>query len=601
MTLLACNQAHTQPVHTLIDAEAVRGHWNDVAPPTTGWVPVTLMDHWNTRWPEHDGVVWYRLHWQQASNSAPAGLLLNYVCMASALYINGQLVGSDRSLVEPLTRAWIAPRYILLPKAILKQGSNTLLVRVSGLSAYQPGLGIISVGDPAQVEAMYRHEQLHRSDLQVLDTAIGAVLATLFGLFWLLRRQDTVYGWYAANGLFGLLYELNWIHNSPWPFATTDGWQAFIGGSYIAMAVCYMIFLLRFADRRWPRSERALLAVAGCIFILALLFPHWMGPHRDVYLLPMIFLHYLTSAGFMVWALRQGRIDQKVLGLCIALPLLTALHDAGVYLELINADAFVGSFASPLMLLGMGFVLAYRFTRTMRRVEGFNAELQHEVNCATTQLADTLGQQHALALAHSRAGERLQLVRDLHDGFGGTLVGTITHLQQTASNTPKAQLIDILKDMRDDLRLVVDTTTQEQSDLATLIAPMRHRASRLLEAAEIDAHWQMDGLDGVQLEPARSLDLLRLLQEALTNVFKHSRASRVDVHISQNGGRLKLRIFDDGIGLAPAPAPAPASSLTARGTGLASMRLRAQRLGGHLELQPRAPGIELRLEFPLVL
>lgn len=583
------------PPLVLTHAEAVRGDWQDSAPPITGWVPVTLMDQWQTRWPGHDGVVWYRVRWQQADAHVPIGMLLDYICMAGAVYVNGSLVGRDRSLVEPLSRAWIMPQYYLLDAPLLRQGENELWVRVSGLAAYQPAFGTVSVGDPVQVEALYRGNKRVRFDLQMLDTAIGAVLAALFGLFWLLRRQDTTYGWYAAGGLFGMLYGLNWVKTSPWPFATTDGWQAFIGACYIALATCYLIFVLRFADRRWPRVERMFLALAALMFILALAMPHWMGPHRNFYIVPMMGFHYVAGLVFTVWALRFGRADQKVLGLCYAIPLLTALYDAGVYLGWIRGDTFIGSFGSPVMLLGMGFVLAHRFATTMKRVEGFNTELRSEVHMATAQLAETLNQQHALELAHSRAGERLQLVRDLHDGFGGTLVGAITRLQQAPVDTPKADIVDLLKEMRDDLRLVIDTTAQEHADLAALIAPVRHRASRLLEAADIDACWQLDGLEGVQLEPARSLDLLRLLQEALTNVFKHSRASRVEVQIACEDDRLRLSVKDNGIGL-PLSSSAPG---TGGGAGLASMHLRAQRLGAQLELLTCMPGIELRLDIPL--
>ena len=595
LALLAAGRVHAQAPLTLTHAEAARGQWNDTAPPANGWVPVTLMDQWETRWPDHDGVVWYKLHWQQVDADAPVGLLIDYICMAGAVYVNGSLIGRDRSLVEPLSRAWIAPQYYLLDAPLLRQGENTLLVRVSGLTAYQPAFGIVTVGDPAQVQAQFRANKRVRFDLQMLDTAIGAVLTALFGLFWLLRRQDTTYGWYAANGLFGLLYGLNWVNASPWPFASTDGWQAFNAACFMALATCFGIFLLRFAERRWPRIERIALGLAGLVMVLSLLAPQWMGPHRNVYVLPMMVLYYLVSAVFMIWALRHGRADQKVLGLCIAIPLLTALYDAGVYLGLIRADTFIGSFASPLMLLGLGFVLAHRFATTMRRVEGFNLELQREVQTATAQLATTLNQQHALELAHSRAGERLQLVRDLHDGFGGTLVGGIARLEQAPDDVSKARIIDLLKEMRDDLRLVIDTTAQEQADLAALIAPLRHRASRLLEAADIDAHWQVEGLDGLHLEPARSLDLLRLLQEALTNVFKHSQASRVDVQVIRTGACLQLQVADDGIGL-PGKASTPAAG---GGAGFASMRLRAQRLGGQLQLRPRQRGTELWLEIPL--
>lgn len=577
-------------------AEAVRSDWNATSPPGTGWVPVTLQDNWDQRWPEHDGVVWYRVRWQQADAHAPTGLLLDYICMAGAVYVNGSLVSRDRSLVEPLSRAWIAPQYYLLDAPLLKPGQNELLVRVSGLTAYQPAFGTVTVGEPAQVQAMFRANKRVRVDLQLLDTAIGAVLCALFGLFWLLRRQDTTYGWYAANGLFGMLYGLNWVKTSPWPFATTDGWQAFVGACYIALAACYCIFLLRFADRRWPRFERLLLGYAALVFVLALALPGVMGPYRDLYLLPMIGFHYIASVVFAIWSVRHGRTDQKVLGLCIVIPLFTALYDVAIYMGLVRADSMIGSFASPIMLLGMGFVLAHRFATTMQRVEGFNAELRREVTAATNELSATLTRQHALELSHSRAGERLQLVRDLHDGFGGTLVGAIARLEQAPADTPKTDVVDVLKEMRDDLRLVIDTTAQEHADLAALIAPLRHRASRLLEAVDIDAHWQVDGIDGLQLEPARSLDLLRLLQEALTNVFKHSAARRVDVRVAKVGDELQVRVRDDGRGLAASDQP---KNLSGGGAGFASMRLRAQRLGGELKIADAAPGTALELAFPL--
>lgn len=593
--LLSIGAAFAQPI-TITSAEAVRGEWSDVAPPTTGWEPVTLMDQWQTRWPDHDGVVWYRVRWQQDGRLLPTGLMLDYICMAGAVYVNGSLLARDRSLVEPLSRAWIVPQYYLLDAPLLKQGQNELLVRVSGLTAYQPAFGTVMVGDPAQVEAAYRSNKRVRFDLRMLDTAIGVVLSAVFGLFWLMRRQDTTYGWYAASGLFGFLYGLNWINTSPWPFASTDAWQAFIAACFVATAACHLVFLLRFSDRRWPRAEWVLLGFAGLVMLLALAFPQWMGPHRNAYIMPMIVVPYIASVVFMAWAFRHGRTTHKVLAGCIAIPMLTAIYDAGVYVGLIRSDGFIGAFGAPLMLLGMGFVLAHRFATTMRRVEGFNVELQREVTAATDELSATLNRQHALELAHSRAGERLQLVRDLHDGFGGTLVGAIARLQDAPADTPKQEVVDLLKEMRDDLRLVIDTTAQEHADLAALIAPLRHRASRLLEAAGIDAHWQVEGIDGLHLEPARSLDLLRLLQEALTNVFKHSRASRVDVQIARLGEQLRLQVADDGVGLADAGVPRSEGG----GAGLASMRLRAQRLGGALDVRDAAPGTALRMELPLV-
>ncbi|HJR73233.1 MAG TPA: ATP-binding protein [Luteimonas sp.] len=592
--LLACAAARAQ-TQTIDRADAVRSDWEAQAPPAQGWTAVTLMDQWQTRWPQHDGVVWYRVRWRQDDAHAPTGLLVDYTCMAAAIYLNGSLIAHDASLIEPLSRSWTAPRYFLLDAPLLRPGENELLVRVSGLAAYQPAFGKITVGEPQAVAAAYRAEKLVRHDLQLLDTAIGAVLSALFGLFWLLRRQDTTYGWFALNGLFGLAYGYNFVAASPWPFATTDGWQAFIAACYVGIAATYVVFLLRYADRRWPRFERILFGAVVAAFAFALAVPQVMGPHRNAYVLPMMALHYAASVVFVAFALRRGRRDQQVLGLCILLPLLVTLYDAAVYLGLVRGTGYLAAFTSPVMLLGMGFVLAHRFVGAMKRVEGFNLELQREVAAATGELSATLNRQHALELSHSRAGERLKLVRDLHDGFGGTLVGAIARLEQAPEATSKADVVNLLKEMREDLRLVIDTTAQEQADLADLIAPLRHRASRLLEAAEIDARWQLDGLEGIALDSARSLDLLRLLQEALTNVFKHSRAQRVEVRVARVGERMEVRVRDDGRGLADR---AEQRSFEG-GAGMASMRLRAQRLGGALQLASAEDGTELRVDFPL--
>jgi len=601
LLLAACvgsASAQTAGITRISHAEAVRADWQSPAAPVQGWVQVPLADQWQTRWPDHDGVVWYRLRWQQSDANQPTGLLLDYTCMAGAVYLNGSLIDRDASLVEPLSRSWHVPRYFLLQSPLLRQGENELLVRVSGLAAYQPSLGVVDVGDPTELQARYRKEIFVRHDLQVLDSAIGLVLAAVIGLFWLLRRKESMYGWYALSAVFGRLYDSNFFASSPWPFATTDAWQAFIGACYVAGAAAHTVFLLRFCERRWPRLERVLLAIAVLVMAGALLWPQWMGPHRNVYLVPTIAFLYLVSFTFMGYALRSGRRDYQVLALCIILPIAVSLHDLGVYMGWYGGVSYLGSFTSPLMLLGMGFVLAYRFANTMQRVEGFNAELRHEVQQATTQLADTLQQQHALELSHSRAGERLQLVRDLHDGFGGTLVGAIARLEQAPDDMPRQKVIGMLREMRDDLRLVIDSTAREQADLAELLVPLRHRASGLLDAVDIQAHWHLQDIDGIELGASRSLDLLRLLQEGLTNVFKHSHARRVDVYLRRQGDQLQLHIDDDGIGLVQGASGKEASGT---GAGLASMHLRARRLGGELQVSAAANGSGTRLALLLPL
>lgn len=588
--------AGAQPVPTITmdRAEAVRSGWNESAPPDTGWEPVQLVDFWDTRWPDHDGVVWYRLRWQQADTRQPVGLLVNYICLSGAIYVNGNLVARDPGLVEPLSRAWVAPHYQLIPAALLRQGENILLVRVSGLSAYQPGFGTVTVGEPATVQALYRQERFARHDIKLINVAMSAVMGGLFLMLWLFRRQDSVYGWFALSELAGSLYGANYIVSSPWPFTTTDGWQAFVVAMYLVTGASYTMFLFRYAERRFPRIEAAMALASVIAVATALLAPGWMGPARTPWIVLGGLFFYVGIGYFLVQAWRRRRIDFLVLAACLLLPVLVSFYDFALFFGWVHSDTYLLSLTSVLTLIGIGFVLSHRFVTAMRRIEGFNEELRQEVAAATSRLSDTLSKQHALELAHGRAGERLLLVRDLHDGFGGTLVGAIAQLENAPEDTTREQIVGMLKDMRDDLRLVIDSTAREHAALAAQLAPLRHRLGRLLETADIDSRWQLEGLDGIELGPARSLDLQRLLQEALTNVFKHSRARQVNVRLARSDDRLELHIEDDGQGL-------PDQGETRmRGAGLGSMRARAQRLGGQLRIDSDTGGTRLRLEFPVL-
>lgn len=576
-------------------AQAVRAGWDAAAPPADGGTPVKLMDVWHRRWPGHNGVVWYRLHWRQDDPQRPTALLADYMSMSGAIYVNGELVARDADLVEPLSRTWNSPHYVLLAPSLLRSGENTVWLRVSGLAAYQPGAGPVWVGEPSVLQQRYERERFLRRDIKLINLAMAVVLGGVFLLVWLLRRKDSVYGWFALTELAGSLYAYNHVATRIWPLRSTDAWQAFNAAFYVVAGASYALFLLRYCGRRYPRLERMLGAVSVLALLAAALAPQWMGHQRNAWFAIGGVFYYVSIGWFLIQAWRHRRPDTLVLAACLLLPVLVSFHDFALFFGWVGGVTYWLSLTSVLTLVGIGFVLSYRFVNAMRRVEGFNAELKREVEAATSELAQTLSRQHALELAHGRAGERLQLVRDLHDGFGGTLVGAIAQLENAPGDAPRSQVVDVLKDMRDDLRLVIDSTAREHNDLIAQLAPLRHRLGRLLETADIDSRWQLDGLDGLELDSGRSLDLLRLLQEALTNVFKHSAARRVEVRLARVGDRIELAIRDDGRGLA-ADAFQPALG---GGAGLPSMRLRAQRLGGVLQVLSDAGGTQLRLAFPL--
>ena len=86
------------------------------------------------------------------------------------------------------------------------------------------------------------------------------------------------------------------------------------------------------------------------------------------------------------------------------------------------------------------------------------------------------------------------------------------------------------------------------------------------------------------------LQVLRILQEAFTNILKHAQASRISVGTSVEAGRVSIRVSDNGRGF---------NESQSTGRGLANMRARAHRIGGVLEVAPSAGGTTLALSLPI--
>jgi len=575
--------------------EAARSDWNAQSPPATGWVDVTLPDNWSVRWPGFDGVVWYRLTWNQSAPLDDVALYIENLTFAGEISVNGALLGRDASLVEPLSRGWNVPRYWHLPPPLLREGENTLLVRVSGLSQYQPGLGLVQVGPAVPLHADYQDAWWMRQRLGFVSLGIGITLGLFFLVLWLMRRSEVAYGWYGAQQLVWLPVAWNVVAMSPWPFTATDPYQNVTEVAVPLFAGCWTMFVLRFCERRWPRREIALwvaIALASACIVFA---PH-TAKHaaRDAANVLSLLITSAADLLFLWFAWRGGRTDQRVLSLCAIAGLIAGVHDALAVAGVIRDTTNYASMTVQLTVIGVALVLAWNFARSLRRIEGFNVELQRGIEDARSELAGSLLRQHELELVQARLGERVNLAHDLHDGLGGMLIGNITALEQAPETVSSRKMLDDLRELRDDLRLIIDTASAQhygEHALTDLLAPLRHRMTRLFEAHDIDVRWRAENLDNIYLTTTQNLDLLRVLQEALTNVLKHAVAKHVEVDLLNDTKALLLEVRDDGHGMQRPTA--------GEGTGMRSMQARARRLNATFSIGSQPGATIVRLQMPL--
>jgi signal transduction histidine kinase len=134
-----------------------------------------------------------------------------------------------------------------------------------------------------------------------------------------------------------------------------------------------------------------------------------------------------------------------------------------------------------------------------------------------------------------------------------------------------------------DVRRIVEGLRPPSLDELGLAGALEQLVDRLTAGTDL----LVDVEVAEALQPAAAVEVAayRIAQEALTNVVRHSGAHRACVRLRADGGELALEVTDDGTGT-----PAPRDG----GVGLASMRERAEELGGRVEVTGR-PGAGTRV------
>lgn len=515
--------------------------------------------------------------------------------MAGAVFVNNDLLWTDRQLVEPLSRSWNTPRYLIVPPPVLKSGTNSVFIKVVGSHIDGAGLGRVRIGSIDEVEPFYRHQMLLRQTLPAVNLVISMTLGCFFLALWLMRRSERSYGWYALTSFTWLVFAGNAVASTPWPFATSDGWSRCMTVALLAYTSAFLTFLWRFGGQRFVRLEGALWAsTVTCAVAAVFVGRDGLGAVQAVAFLGCAGLFMAACMGFLWRAATTRQPEHLLLGVCVLGFLVAAVHDVLMVMRLLEDGLAYTTVSAPLIMVGMAAILASSVTRNLRRIERFNLELEERIAVTRHELTQTLKREHTLELANARLGERLQLAHDLHDGLGGSLVRSIALVEQSAHALEANQYLSMFKSLRDDLRQVIDSSSSASARTAATpaewIAPIRHRFNRIFEELSVTGRWHVPAHWPCDISAKQMLGLTRFLEEALTNVIKHSRARAFEVHLRKLADdHFSLLIEDDGVGF-----DVEVVAAAVAGIGLRSMHARIVRIGGSLSIAS-SPG-RTRLE-----
>ncbi len=196
-----------------------------------------------------------------------------------------------------------------------------------------------------------------------------------------------------------------------------------------------------------------------------------------------------------------------------------------------------------------------------------------------------------------------QVSRDLHDEFGQILTGVGLMLRRAGQKGTSAATDPALLGELQAVKQVVEETLQRVRDQSQMFRPavlddfgleqtLEWLTRQFEKQSGLAVHFRSGGLESA-LAPEESIHIYRVVQEALNNAAKHSKAQQAWVTVEEREGELRLEIRDDGKGFDLAAAQG-------EGLGLMGMRERAEHLRGTFSLRsgPRQ-GTLIRVRVPL--
>jgi PAS domain S-box-containing protein len=220
------------------------------------------------------------------------------------------------------------------------------------------------------------------------------------------------------------------------------------------------------------------------------------------------------------------------------------------------------------------------------------------------ELARTIANQAAIAIENARLyrraqsaavlEERQRLARELHDSVSQALYGitlgsdaALTMLERDPARVagPLEYVRSLAEAGLAEMRALIFELRPESLENEGLVAALEKQAAALRARHEIEVHTALCDEPDVPLWMKEAL--YRIAQEALHNTVKHARADKVGLLLKQETEGIMLEVRDDGIGFDP-------SGSFPGHLGLESMRERAERLGGTLEVESR-PGNGTRI------
>ncbi|WCM86940.1 sensor histidine kinase [Acidovorax sp. NCPPB 3576] len=517
-----------------------------------------------------------------------------------AVYVDGRL--TYRADANRLWNGFNQPLWIPLGAAAQQGAPQTVVLRIVHLRGVGGALSTAWVGSQADIGWRYQVRDTLQTQVPLMNSA--AFLAVGVFAFFVWARQ-VLQGQGAARMhlLFFLMSVVAFLRNlhyhmGQFKLPVSDAWFGWLTVSSLFWLIAVgHFFLARLHRRSRPWLDGMVLGMSGVVTAITLPEAGRVLPGASA-LAPTAYM-FLLAMGVAVFcfgwidARRVGQKDATRLSLWGLLSMGMGTHDWLLQNNHVSVESvYLGAYTScGIFVIFMGALLR-QYNAALEEVQLANASLALRLQAQEAQLTESHARLREIEHRQTLSQERQRLMQDMHDGLGSSLISALRVVED--GQIRHADVADVLKGCIDDLKLAIDSMEPIEADLLLLLlATLRFRLGKRLQDSGIELVWDIHEVPALPwLDPRNSLHILRILQEALTNILKHAHATQIRVSTSASAGVVSVVVADNGKGFEVDQAPGRGSR------GLDNQRRRAQAIGAQVQLESSHNGSSVTLLLP---
>ena len=539
---------------------------------------------------------WYRIDLARLAPSArqrflylPRWKTLGHI----AVYGDGVLLYQSHG--SPVHNGYNHPLLLPLNAAAHALSPASVLIRVDRLRSSGSGFSTVWVGDQDSLIWRYQARELLQVQLPFMGSAAFLAVGAFALAVWVGKRRESLYLLFFAISTMAFLRTLHYYvsgENLP----ISDEWFEWITvASLLWLIILIHLFLQRLHQQPSAWLTRSSVALAAASSIATL--PHasvaslyLLTPLLNLMVLPVAVLIFAVN---MRKALRAKLPEGRLVAGWAVLAVAFTSYDGLLQNNLVSPESV---YTSPYAIISLFFIFSYimfqRYTGAFAEVARLNKGLAQRLQAREAELEQSYQRLRVIENQQMLSAERRRLMQDMHDGLGSSLISAIRSVEQGAMN--KAEISGVLKGCMEDLKLAIDSMESVDADLLLLLATLRFRLAPRIESAGLALRWEVQSVPALPwLDPGSALHILRIMQECVANVLRHTQATSICFSTATDGQGVCVVIEDNGAGFAVDEA------LRRSGRGLRNQQRRASAIGGAVSWESSSAGTRFTLWLPL--